>query len=217
MRIAVLCSDARHPVFGWLERWRARRAGTDDVALATQSAALEGGDLLLLVSCHEILAPELRAKYRKVLVLHASDVPEGRGWSPYIWQVLEGRNRIVVSLLEARDAVDSGAVWAQRAIALEGHELLPEIEQKLFAAELDLMDFAVAHLDSAAPREQDAARTPTVYRRRTPEDSRLDPTRSIAEQFDLLRVCDAERYPAFFELRGCRYIVTVRKAEPPGA
>ena len=31
-------------------------------------------------------------------------------------------------------------------------------------------------------------------------------------QFDLLRVVDTERYPAFFDCRGRRYIVKIEKA-----
>ena len=51
-----------------------------------------------------------------------------------------------------------------------------------------------------------------VARRR---DSRLDPSRSIAEQFDLLRVADPQRFPAFFDLRGHRYLVRLKKLELP--
>jgi methionyl-tRNA formyltransferase len=33
----------------------------------------------------------------------------------------------------------------------------------------------------------------------------------LAEQFDLQRICDPERYPAFFELHGHRYKLTLDK------
>jgi methionyl-tRNA formyltransferase len=145
------------------------------------------------------------------LVIHASDPPEGRGWSPHIWQILEGRNRIAVSLIEAQDQVDTGAIWAQRDLVLEGHELNDEINDRLFTIELDLMNHALEMVGSRAPAPQDG-RVPTYYRRRTPEDSRLDPSRSIAEQFDLLRVADPQRFPAFFDLRGHRYLVRIEKA-----
>ena len=44
------------------------------------------------------------------------------------------------------------------------------------------------------------------------QDSRLDPHRPIADQFDLLRVADPDRFPAFFDLRGHRYLVRIEKA-----
>ena len=53
----------------------------------------------------------------------------------------------------------------------------------------------------------------SVYRKRKPEDSRLDPRRSIAEQFNLLRVVDNERYPAFFEYMGRKYMLKICNKE----
>ena len=46
-------------------------------------------------------------------------------------------------------------------------------------------------------------------------DSRLDPDDTIAQQFNLLRVVDNERYPAFFELLGRRYILKIEAADTP--
>lgn len=45
------------------------------------------------------------------------------------------------------------------------------------------------------------------YRRRRPADSRLDPELSLAEQFNLLRVVDNQRYPPYFQWRGRSYIL----------
>jgi methionyl-tRNA formyltransferase len=54
---------------------------------------------------------------------------------------------------------------------------------------------------------------PSYYPRRRPDDSRLDPNKTLAEQFNLLRVVDNERYPAFFEHHGQRYLVKVEKSD----
>lgn len=215
MKITVLCSSRAHPVYPALADWCARQGRQHQVALAksvAQAQDLGGGDILFLISCHEIVPPRLRALYRAALVIHASDLPRGRGWSPLVWQILEGRNDIPVTLLEAADPVDSGAIWHQTWLRFQGHELLDEINAALFAAELALMDYAVANLDSVRPRPQSGE--PSYYRRRRPEDSRLDPERGLAEQFNLLRVADPERYPAFFDHLGQRYVVRISKMEP---
>jgi methionyl-tRNA formyltransferase len=113
---------------------------------------------------------------------------------------------------DARDSVDSGNIWQQRRIPLEGGELFDEINAKLFDAEIELMSWAIDHCDRSRPRPQSGE--PTFCRRRTPEDSRIDPQRSIAEQFDLLRVADPQRYPAFFEYRGRNYKILIERMEP---
>jgi methionyl-tRNA formyltransferase len=211
MKVSVLCSSASHPVYPHLESWVENAVADHDVELVREKAELSGGDVLFLISCHEMISAQDRQRYGASLVIHASDLPEGRGWSPHIWQILEGKNRIVVSLIAAQDRVDSGAIWAQRDLILEGHELSEEINARLFAIELDLMSHALDMVGSVTPAPQDD-RPPSFYRRRIPEDSRLDPHRSIAEQFDLLRVADSQRFPAFFDLRGHRYLVRIEKA-----
>ena len=210
MNISVLCSTRGHPVWEGLERWVARQSAQHQVELVDKLGALSGGDLLLLISCQQIVGRDVRNRYGQALVVHASDLPEGKGWSPLVWQILEGRQRIAVTLLEASDEVDSGAILGQRWLEFAGHELIEEINVSLFAAELDLLDFAVAQFGAVTPRAQDGS-CATWYRRRTPEDSRLDPEKTLGEQFDLLRVCDPQRYPAFFEYRGHRYLLRIVK------
>ncbi len=210
MKVTVLCSDPRHPVNRWLEAWAARHAGAHEVSLRRFARDCEGGELLFLVSCSEIVRPETRARYGHAVVLHASDLPEGRGWSPHVWDVIEGRDHLTLSMLAVADPFDTGDVWQKRTIALDGTELYDEINRKLFDAEIELMDWLLENAETARPQPQTG--TPSVRRRRTPEDSRLDPKQTIEAQFDLLRVCDPERFPAFFELRGARYEVLLRKA-----
>ena len=89
------------------------------------------------------------------------------------------------------------------------HALRDEIEDLLFAAEIGLMTQAVERHGDLEPAAQ--VGEPTTYRRRTPDDSRLDPAASIEEQFDLLRIADPDRFPAFVDLRGHRYAVRLEK------
>ncbi len=98
---------------------------------------------------------------------------------------------------------------ASERIVLEGHELHDEIHARLFDAELRLMTWAVANCRTAQPRAQSGA--PTLYRRRTPADSKIDPAQSIASAFNLLRIADPDRYPAFFEIAGHRYKIRIEK------
>jgi methionyl-tRNA formyltransferase len=210
MKISVICSSSGHPIYPYLETWVESHASNHDAALVSASEDLLGGNILFLISCSEIIDSEIREKYEHSLVVHASALPNGRGWSPHIWQIVEGNNTIPVTLLEAEDKIDSGAIWAQESVHLEGHELFDEINSKLFEITLQLMTFAVDNASAVKPRRQVDAE-PTYYRQRTAEDSRLDPNRTIAEQFELLRVADPERFPCFIEHRGKRYVVTLRK------
>lgn len=213
MKISLLCSDPRHPVVEALRRWQVQmRQLGHEVSLHFSKKELTGGDILFLVSCSEIVTRPERARFRAALVLHASDLPQGKGWSPHVWSVIVGASVITVCLIEAANPVDSGKVWLKASFTLEGHELLPEINEKLFRCEIELMTQAVKDFPRIVPRDQDGG-PESHFRRRTPADSRLDVHKPIAEQFDLLRVVDNDRFPAFFELRGRRYILKIVKAD----
>jgi methionyl-tRNA formyltransferase len=215
VRITVLCTNREHPVVPWLQRWQSKQQSAGhDVSLCHDKSEVGAGDVLFLVSCAQFIREPQRRHFRAVLVLHASDLPRRRGMSPHIWQIIDGENAITVSLMEAREPLDSGDIWLQTRFDLAGTELLPEINERLFVAELELMDRAVAEFDSITPRPQAPADAEApVLRARTPADSRLDVHKTLAEQFDLLRTVDNDRYPAFFEHRGRRYTLKIDTAD----
>lgn len=213
MKISILCTDPNHPVINSLQVWISDMSSKGHFStLVFDKVELQGGDILFLVSCGQMIGDAERKNYKATLVLHASDLPKGRGWSPHIWSILGGTNLITVSLLEASEPVDSGAIWQKTAFSLEGNELLHEINEKLFAAEMLLMTQAVEQFETIKPIQQVGDPGPYMPKR-SPEDSRLDPYKTIAEQFDLLRVVDSQRYPAFFNYRGKRYLITIEKVE----
>jgi len=213
MNITILCSSSAHPVNAHISRWMEARRGQHEISLLRERRDLVGGDLLFLVSCGEIVSASDRAKFAHTLVLHASDLPEGRGWNPHIWEILSGATQLTVTLLEADDKVDTGAIWHQVKIEIDSGALWNEINDRLFVAEMALLDYAVDNLSTIVPRPQRAEVVSSAYRLRKPSDSRIDPNRTIAEQFNLIRVCDPQRYPAFFELHGHRYNVILEKAD----
>jgi len=211
MRITILCTSHTHPVNARIETWMAWRSKDHQVDLVRTRKELTQGEVLFLISCGEIITKKDRDQYGHTFVLHASDLPKGRGWNPHIWAVVNGANEITVTLLEAEDKVDTGAIWGQLVVPIPKHLLWNELNEALFDAEFKLMDMLVDSLGSIQPRAQAEDVEPTYYRLRRPSDSELDPQRSIAEQFDLLRVCDPDRYPAYIQLNGHRYTVKVEK------
>ncbi|MFV1467694.1 formyltransferase family protein [Idiomarina sp. HB] len=211
MKISVLCSSPEHPIVGKIKAWCEEQP--HDVELLHSKSELSNGDILFLVSCSELIAESERHNYQHTLVLHASDLPKGRGWSPYIWELLKGAETITVSLLEAAEPVDSGRVWAKESFHVGKDWLWDEINEALFEAELALMSYAIENREHIKPKVQDDSEGSSYYPKRTPKDSELDVDKSLREQFDLIRVCDPRRYPAKFKLYGHTYKVTVEKTD----
>lgn len=153
----------------------------------------------------------LLKKYRNNLVVHESDLPSGKGWSPLTWQILEGKKKIPAVLLEAVEKVDSGPIYRKIWMEFNGGELLDELREKQAEATLDLCRNFVDHYPASARGGAPQQEGESFFTRRRPEDSELNPQESLAQQFNLLRVADPLRYPAFFKHGEQNYRVHVQK------
>jgi methionyl-tRNA formyltransferase len=182
----------------------------DDAVLVRGHEDVRAGAVAFYLGCVKIAPAKVLARNHRNLVVHASDLPRGRGFSPLVWLILEHAKRIPVCLLDALEEVDSGPVVYREWIDYQGHELNQQLRAPLGDMHITLCCRFM--LEPTPPRGIPQSGEPTWYRRRAPADSRLDPDKSIAAQFDLLRVVDNDRYPAFFDLRGHRYVLKIEKA-----
>jgi methionyl-tRNA formyltransferase len=184
-------------------------ADGDDAALFREYASVPDGVIAFFLGCIHIAGPEILARNRRNLIVHESELPEGRGFSPLTWQILEGKKRVGICLLEAVEQVDAGPVIYRDWLNFAGHELIDELHGQQGEKTIELCRRFVAEPVPLAGERQSAQST--FYPRRTPVDSRIDTNRSVADQFDLLRVVDNERHPAWFEHRGRRYKLAIQK------
>ena len=123
------------------------------------------------------------------------------------WQVLEEKNTIPLTMIEAVSGVDAGPYYMKSCIKLDGSELLYEMRSKL-AAEINKM--CVQYIDertSMFPKEQIG--NPTFYPKRTAEDDELDIDKTIRASFNHLRIADNDRHPAFFYHKGKKYFIKI--------
>lgn len=100
---------------------------------------------------------------------------------PMPWKIIEGKKEIVLSLFEAE------VIYLKDKVVFEGNELIDELREKMNYVE---------HYDTIIGEEQIGEET--FYQKRTPQDSELDITQSLLQQFNLMRTIDNERYlPSF--------------------
>lgn len=181
----------------------------DDAALYRAYEDIPDGAIAFFLGCVKIAPAQVIARNHRTLVVHASPLPKGRGFSPLTWMILDGCKEIPVCLLNAEEGVDTGAVVYRDSLRYEGHELIDELREVLGLATIDLCRRFLA--EPLPPAGEPQTGEPSYYERRRPADSALDPGKSLEAQFNLLRVVDNEKYPAFFDLQGHRYIVSIRK------
>jgi UDP-2,4-diacetamido-2,4,6-trideoxy-beta-L-altropyranose hydrolase len=175
--------------------------------------SIQQGDCAFFLSFSKIVGSEILSRSAHNLVVHESDLPSGRGWSPLTWQIIEGKNRIPVTLIEAESAVDSGDIYGQEYIQATGGELIDELREMQADATIRLCSNFLRDYPAVITKSRKQVGPPSYYPRRVPQDSQIDPNRSIAEQFNLLRVVDNKRYPAWFEWAGRKYLLRIENAE----
>ena len=55
---------------------------------------LTKGDMLFILGCEKILPNDVLLLHNHNLIVHESDLPRGKGWSPLSWQIIGGKNKI---------------------------------------------------------------------------------------------------------------------------
>ncbi|MCQ4312607.1 hypothetical protein NAV33_11950 [Pseudomonas stutzeri] len=185
-----------------------------DTELIRCAEAVGSGWIVFMLGCTRIVGEHVLRRNRHNLVVHESDLPQGRGFAPMTWQILEGKRSIPICLLEAATEADAGDIWLRDSVELDGSELCNEWRALQGEKTLEMCLRFVREYEALSPVRQEGA--PSYYPRRRPADSRLDPDKSLREQFAQLRVADNERYPAYFEIDEQRYAVHIHKAGPTG-
>jgi len=197
-------------VYSHLLRWVEKNPTPHEISLVNKSLEIKDGNILFLIACSEIINDNIKNKFDKVLCIHESNLPEGKGWSPCVHYILDGKNEIPLTLFEISEKIDSGDIWKKTSFELEGHELHDEINNLVSIHTIELMNFAIQNFNSIKPTPQSST-AESFFPRRFPSDSELDINKTILEQFNLLRIADENRYPCFFMHNGHRYKITIRK------
>jgi Methionyl-tRNA formyltransferase len=99
---------------------------------------IKNSDISFFLSYWNIV-PENILKFSKFnLVVHESNLPKGKGWSPISWQILEGKKKIIICLIDASKNVDSGHIYLKKEVFFKGNELINEIRKKQAKATISL-------------------------------------------------------------------------------
>jgi methionyl-tRNA formyltransferase len=121
---------------------------------------------------------------------HETDLPFGRGGSPIQNLIARGFTQTKVTALRMTEELDAGPIYSQRAVSLEGPA------EEIFLRVSALTTEMILEIVAAEPAPRAQVGTPTVFKRRRPEQSEITPDlKSLKELFDHLRMLDAEGYP----------------------
>lgn len=167
------------------------------------------GDVCFLLCCTKIIEQEYLNKNKSNIVVHASDLPKGKGFSPLQWQILEGKNEISLTLFEVAEKVDSGPYYLKDSIRFNGTELYDELRNCLADKIMEMCINFIHQKSVLKPIQQSGEET--FYSRRTLKDDEIDPYKTIAEQFNHFRIADNDNFPVYFNLNGHKFYLKIYK------
>jgi methionyl-tRNA formyltransferase len=209
MKITILTDNPNSWIIPYVEDLKKDLVNSYEVSHIYDVLDIVGGDIMLILSCEKIIKKQFLDLHKSNVVVHPSKVPQGKGWSPLSWQVLEGINNVPISLFEAVEAVDAGDVYIVDYIELEGHELNEEIKHKQGLVTIKMVKNYIENFPSLKGIPQSGEES--FYPRRRQKENELDINKTISEQFNLLRIVDNERYPAHFYINNNKYIIKIYK------
>lgn len=166
-------------------------------------------DIVFLLGYTKILPNKFLQRNKLTLVVHESDLPKGKGFAPIQWQLLEGQSEIKVSLIEATDNVDSGDIFLQSIITFDGTELYEEIREKQAIASINIISEFLKLYPNITRTKQ--VGNETFYPKRKSADGELDISKTLQENFNLLRVGNNDAWPSFFYFKGVKYVLKISK------
>ena len=172
---------------------------------------ISSADFCFYLSYEKIVGPNILDRFRHNLVVHESNLPYGKGWSPLTWQIINGINKIPIVIFEASAEVDSGVIYRKTTLCFKGHELVEELRNKQGRKTIELCKQFVKKYPKIVRSAKSQRGDGSFYRRRYPKNSELDIDKTLRDQFNLLRVVDNNKYPAFFSIFGKTYQLFIKK------
>ena len=128
------------------------------------------------------------------IIFHMTDLPYGRGGSPLQNLILRGHQDTQISAIRCVAELDAGPIYMKRPLSLEGSA------SEIFLRAADVVQAMIEEIVGTEPLPEPQDGEPTIFRRRTPEQSDLLEANlvTLKDIFDFIRMLDAPSYPLAF-------------------
>ncbi|MBO6102084.1 MAG: formyltransferase [Opitutales bacterium] len=150
--------------------------------------------------------------------MHGSYLPRYRGRAPLNWSIINGETYCGVSLHVLEEGFDTGDIVDRQKVEIGPEDYVGDVLPKISAAAVDVLSRSLDSLLGGSPKleKQDASKA-TYFGKRTPEDGRIDFSKSAREVFNLIRGVSRPFPGAFFERDGVRRTIWRAQILPESA
>ncbi len=175
----------------------------------TNKSKVKNFDVVFVLGYTKKLSNKFLKNNILTLLVHESNLPYGRGSAPIQWQILKNKKNIKICLIMVDKKLDCGDIILKDQMIFKGDELNGEIREKQAKYTLKIINNFLKKYPKFIRKKQKGL--PTYFRKRNELDSKLNINKSIKKQFNLLRICDNENYPAYFVFKSNKYKLKIYK------
>ncbi len=170
-------------------------------------------DILISSGYPFIIPAEVFSRAHTALNFHPTLLPKYRG--RYLHPILINNDKETgVSAHLIDENYDTGPIVKQIKYPVETFDTIKSLSRKNIAAEIKLVLQVLeeAYAGKLKTQAQDENSSSSYFKQRTPEDSEINPEKSLKDLFYEIRCCDPDLYPAYFIVDGQKvYIKIYRK------
>lgn len=148
-------------------------------------------DLIFFPHWNWIVEKEIFNEF-KCIVFHTAPLPYGRGGSPIQNLIQRGHTASPVCAIAMSDGIDSGPIYDQEEISLDGS--LSEIFKRLGCAVNEMMRRLIQHL----PEPIEQAGEAIIFKRLGHKDNEISFDLDFEEFYNAVRMLDDSSYPSAY-------------------
>ena len=170
----------------------------------------DGNDIVIIISYYKIIPKKYLKKSKHNLVVHESNLPKGRGFSPLYWQILDGKTNIVFSLFECSEKMDAGNIYFKKKFKFSPNLIFEEIKIKQMNSALSLIDKFFYNYSKKKKFKSYKQKGKSSYFKRIKKNMcKLDINKSIKSQMNIIRTRDNKNFPSFFIYKRKKFVIKV--------
>lgn len=208
----IFCSSSDSWIIEYLEEFLDKLKKKYSVKLIFSAKKIKKyTDITFYLSYNKIVNKKYLSLSNVNLVVHESNLPKDKGWSPVTWGVLNGKTKFVATLFKPNEKVDSGNYFLKKKFIIKKNFLIDEIRKEQFEVTKNLIIEFLKKYPEILKNEIKQKGKSSYLKKRTPKDSKINIHKSISSQFNHLRTLDQKRYPGWFYLRGKKFKIIIDK------
>ena len=146
-------------------------------------------------------------------IIHETPLPEGRGHAPIQWTLSNNKSNFCLSLFKVSAGVDNGLIVYQHNIEIDDYDSCTDLEQKRGKGITECISVFLEEILERVIVLREQTGKPSYYKKRTPLDSCINYAIDPQKLWNALRLCDNEKYPAFFEIDNKKIILKYYKED----